>query len=174
MDNANLALYVATYADATSAQQDFQSLNDAKDDDFRIVGAIVMNRDADGKVEVVEHGDEDAASGAVIGGGVGLIVGLFAPPLLLSMAVGAGAGAVAGHFIKRHEEKKMGVDLEEYLPPGTSAVVVVLDDQYLDRVDKALAKADKKVTKAIESGDYDKLREALSKSASDVADAIDS
>lgn len=61
--------------------------------DFEIVGAVVMNRDADREVDVLEHGDEDTASGAVIGGGIGLVVGLFAPPLLSQTAIGAGIGA---------------------------------------------------------------------------------
>ena len=55
-----------------------------------------------------------------LGGTAGLVVGLFAPPLLAATAVGAGIGAVAGHLSKRHAEKKMGVELEEYLPPGSS------------------------------------------------------
>jgi uncharacterized membrane protein len=110
----------------------------------------------------------------VIGGGVGLVVGLFAPPLLLSTAIGAGAGALIGELKKRHEEKKLGVDVDEYLPPGSSAIVVVLDDQYLDGVDKALTKADKKVNKAIDSGDYDKISKAIADAGDDVTDAIDS
>ena len=75
---------------------------------------------------------------------------------------------------KKHEEKKLGVDLDEYLPEGSSAILVVLDDQYLDGVESALTKADKQVNKAIDSGDYDKLQKALSKADTEVDDAVDS
>jgi uncharacterized membrane protein len=132
----------------------------------------VMSRDASGKVDVKEHGDERTAGGAVLGGTAGLVVGLFAPPLLAATAIGAGIGALLGHLSKRHAEKELGVDLEEYLPPGTSAVVAVVDDVYADKVENALAKSDKRINKAIDSGDYDDLQKAISKSDAEVSDAI--
>ena len=170
----NLALYVAAYSDATTAKSDFESLKSAEGDDFKIEAAVVMSRDADGKVDVLEKGDGDTAGGAVIGGGIGFVVGLFAPPLLAATAIGAGIGALLGHFTKKHEEKELGVDLDEYFPPNSSAVVVIVDDKYLDRVEKALSKSDKKVSKAIDSGDADKLEKALSKSDDEITDAVDS
>jgi uncharacterized membrane protein len=109
-----------------------------------------------------------------MGGGVGLVVGLFAPPLLAATAIGAGIGAVLGHFTKKHEEKELGVELDEYFPADSSAVVVVIDNKYLDRVAAALGKADKRINKAIDADDYDKLQKALSKSADEVGDAVDS
>ena len=61
----NLVLYVAAYSDATSAKADFQSLKDAEGDDFKVEGAVVMSRDADGNVDVLESGaaNEDTAAG---------------------------------------------------------------------------------------------------------------
>jgi hypothetical protein len=46
-------------------------------------------------------------------------------------------------------------------PWGASAIVAVVDDQYLDRIDKAVGKATKKVTKAIDKGDYDAVVKAV-------------
>ncbi|MDX2378146.1 MAG: DUF1269 domain-containing protein [Acidimicrobiia bacterium] len=174
MSEQNLALYVAAYADADAAKQDFDALKAAEGADLDVVGAVVMSRDADGKVDVLEAGDENVAAGAWIGGGIGLVVGLFAPPLLAATAIGAGIGAVLGHFTKKHEEKELGADLDEYFPPNSSAVVVVVDNKYLDRVGAALTKADKNVSKAIDQDDYDKLSKAISDSQKDVDDAIDS
>ena len=174
MSYDNLALYVAAYGDAASAKQDFESLKDAQGDDFKVEAAVVMSRDADGKVDVLEKGDDDTAAGAWIGGGIGLVVGLFAPPLLAATAIGAGIGAALGHFTKKHEEKELGVELDEYFPANSSAVVVIIDNQYLDRVEASLTKADKKVSKAIDSGDAEKLQKAISDSSDDIGDAIDS
>ena len=174
MSDMNLALYVAAYADASAAEEDFESLKAAEGSDLKIEGAVVMSRDADGKVDVLEKDDAPEAGGAVIGGGIGLVVGLFAPPLLAATAVGAGLGALVGHLTKKHEEKKLGVELDEYFPPNSSAVVVVVDNKYLDRVEASLTKADKKISKAIDQDDYEKLQKAVSKSADDVADAVDS
>ena len=134
-----------------------------------------MNRDASGKVDVHEHGDGRTAGGAVLGATAGLVVGLFAPPLLAATAIGAGLGAgLSGALRKRHEEKKMGVDVEEYLPPGSSAVVAVVDAVYADKLENALVKSDKRINKAIDSGDYEELRKAISKSSAEVSGAITS
>ena len=172
----NLVLYVAAYSDADAANKDFQSLKDAEGDDLEVVGAVVMSRDADGNVDVLESGaaNEDTAAGAWIGGGIGLVVGLFAPPLLAATAIGAGIGALLGHLSKKHEEKELGVELDEYFPPNSSAVVVVIDNKYLDRVEAALVDSDKRVNKAISQDDYDKLQKAVSKSQDEVDKAVDS
>lgn len=174
MTDMSLALYVAGYADATAAEEDFDDLKAAQGDDLAVVAAVVMSRDADGKVDVLEKGTGQVAAGSLIGGSVGLLVGLFAPPLLAATAVGAGIGAVTGELTKKHQQKQLGVELEEYLPPNSSAVVVVLDNQYLDRVERSLTRADKRVSKAIDSGDYDKLQKALEKSGEQIQDAVDS
>jgi uncharacterized membrane protein len=166
---------VGSYADAGAATDDFNALKAGEDaGEYKVVGAVVMSRDASGKVDVKEHGDERAAGGAVLGGTAGLVVGLFAPPLLAATAIGAGIGAVLGYLSKRHAEKELGVDVEEYLPPGSSAVVAVVDDIYADKVENALVKSDKRINKAIDSGDYDKLQDAISKSSSEVTSAITS
>jgi uncharacterized membrane protein len=173
MDSDNLVLVVGSYADAGAAADDFNTLKAGeKNGEYEVVGAVVMNRDASGKVDVKEHGDERTAGGAVLGGTAGLVVGLFAPPLLAATAVGAGIGALLGYLSKRHAEKKLGVDVEEYLPPGSSAVVAVVDDTYADKVENALVKSDKRINKAIDSGDYEQLQKAISKSSSEVSDAI--
>ena len=176
MTDDNMTLYVASYSDATTAKDDFEALKAARGDDLAIIGAVVMSRDADGNVDVLESGaaNEDTAAGAWIGGGIGLVVGLFAPPLLAATAIGAGIGALLGHLSKKHEEKELGVELDEYFPPNSSAVVVVVDDKYLDRVESALVDSDKRVNKAISQDDYDKLQKAVSKSDDEVDKAVES
>jgi uncharacterized membrane protein len=176
MANENLMLYAGSYDDAAAAEADFRSLKDAEAaEDFSVVGAVVASRNDAGEVTVDEHGSASPVGGAAkVGAAGGLVVGLFAPPLLLATAIGAGIGAGIGALKKRHEEKEMGVDVDEYLPPGSSAVIVVVDDTYLDRVDKALAKSSKKVSKAVDSGDVEKLQKELDDADKRVSKAVDS
>jgi uncharacterized membrane protein len=170
MTDRNYALLVAAYDDVMSAKLDFAALKEL--DDASVVAAVVMSRDADGKVEVKEHGGTLVRSGTGIGALSGLVIGLFAPPLLLSGAIGAGIGAGVGAIVKRHEEKKIGVDAEEWLPPGSSAIIAVVDDLYLDRVDDAVAQATKKINKAIDKGDYDGVVKAVNEGDEKIIDAI--
>ena len=176
MPGENLILYVASYDDAAAAEADFKSLKEAqRAEDFAVVGAVVASRNEAGEVSVDEHGAASpVGGGTVIGAGAGLVVGLFAPPLLLATAVGAGIGAGIGELKKRHEEKELGVDVEEYLPPGTSAVIVVADDTYADRIDHALDKSIKKVSKAVDKGDYEKLEKELEDADKRISQAVDS
>lgn len=175
MSEQNLSLYVAAYPDETSASEDFRDLKAAKDiDEIAVLAAAVVSRDAAGKVDVHEH-DAGAGRRAVGWGAVGgLLVGLFSPALLAATAVGAAVGGALHEIVKHHEEKKLGKDLEEYLLPGSSAILAVIDDQYADRLDKVLARADKRVARAIDSGNYDKLVKALNDAGYDVEAAIES
>jgi uncharacterized membrane protein len=169
----NLVLYVASYGDdVTAAKQDYDSLDHL--DDAAVVASVVLTRDASGKVNVDEHGGGQVAGGATIGGVAGLVVGLFAPPLLLATAAGAGIGAAAGAIAKHHDEKKIAsaVDEDDWLPVGSSAIVAVIDDEYLDKVEAALSSATKKVNKAIDKGDYDDVVKALNEGGQKVVQAV--
>ena len=59
-------------------------------------------------------------------------------------------------------------------PPVSSAIVAVVDDLYLDRVDKAVAKAVKKTNKAIDKGDYDAVVKAVNEGDEKIIDAVES
>ncbi|KRA24827.1 hypothetical protein ASD65_10625 [Microbacterium sp. Root61] len=172
MTDRNYTLVIAAYDDEAAAKTDFAAMKEL--DDLSVVAAVVMARDADGKVAVTEHGGKLIARGTSFGAVGGLVIGLFAPPLLLSGVVGAGIGAGVGAIMKHNEEKKIGVDVEEWLPPGSSAIVAVVDDLYLDRVDTAIAQATKKVDKAIDKGDYDAIVKAVNEGDEKIIDAIES
>lgn len=171
----NLVLVAGTYPTESDAADDFKALKAAQSaGDYKVVGAVVASRDEQGNVTVDEHGGAEIAGGAVLGGVGGLVIGLFAPPLLLATAIGAGIGAGIGALVKRHDEKEMGLDIEEYLPKGSSAIIAVVDDTYADRVENALVKANKKINKAIDSGDVEKLKKALADAGHDVDTAVES
>ena len=168
-----MILFVASYGDdSAAAEADYAAIKGLGD--TAVIVAVVLERDAEGKVDVKEHGGGLVGGGATVGAVGGLVVGLFAPPLLLATAVGAGIGAGVGRIVKRHEEKEIGVDAEDWLPAGSSAIVAVVDDLYLDRVDAAVNKAVKKTNKAIDKGDYEAVVKALDEGGEKIADAINS
>ena len=172
MTDRNYALLVGAYDAEAAAKEDFAAIKEM--DDVSVVAAVVLSRDADGKVEVKEHGGRLVKRGTAIGAVSGLVVGLFAPPLLLSGVVGAGIGAGVGAIARHNEEKKIGVEAEEWLPAGASAIVAVVDNLYLDRVEAAIEQATKKISKAIDKGDYDAVVKAVNEGDEKIIEAIDS
>ena len=133
---------VAGYPDIESAQADFEVLIAAVSG--RVVaidGAILVTHDDDGSVAVRQTGDNLGRKGLGWGGGVGLAVGLFAPPLLASVAAGAVAGGVVGKFVDRRLETEMHDKIGENLPPGSAGIIAVFDDDQQLGVQQALGGA---------------------------------
>ena len=92
---------VAAYPDVDAARDDFDVLAElVRAKKVQVEGIILVTHDADGNVTVANTGDHVGRKGAGWGGGVGVLVGLFAPPLLASVAVGAAAVAIVGKFAK--------------------------------------------------------------------------
>ena len=89
--------------------------------------AMVYKTDK-GKVKIQQTADATAGKGAVKGGGLGLLVGIIAAPLVPAVAVGAGIGALVGRARDRGISddliKQAGAAIETY-----GAVVFVLSDQ---------------------------------------------
>jgi uncharacterized membrane protein len=84
---------VAAYQDIDAATTDFDGLMQiVMDQRAKVEGGILVTHDADGKVTVVQHGDHLGRKGLGWGAGAGLVVGLFAPPLLGSVVIGAAVG----------------------------------------------------------------------------------
>jgi uncharacterized membrane protein len=89
--------------------------------------AMVYKND-NGKVKINQTSDATAGKGALKGGGLGLLVGVFAAPLMPAVAVGAGVGAIIGKARDRGISDKLieqaGQSIKNY-----GAVVFVLADQ---------------------------------------------
>ena len=93
MSDKHKDVLIAAYLFEDLAKKDFDSvLKLAEEKTINVEGVVLVQKDDDGEVHVTETGDHLGRKGAKIGGGVGLVVGLFAPPLLAATAVGAAAG----------------------------------------------------------------------------------
>jgi hypothetical protein len=112
-------------------------------------------------VQVTETGDHLGRKGVKLGGGVGLVVGLFAPPLLAATAVGAAAGGVIGKFAKHRLESGIAEKMDAALPPRSGGVIAVYDSDGADAVNKALANAVKKSVAQIDGMSAKELKAGL-------------
>jgi uncharacterized membrane protein len=153
---------IAAYLFEDLAKRDFDAvLQLVEEKAITLEGVVVVQKDADGEVHVIETGDHLGRKGAKVGGGAGLVVGLFAPPLLAATAVGAAAGAVAGRFAKHRLESGIGEKLDAALPPGSGGVIAIYDSDGADAVDKALANAVRKSVAKIDGSSAKDLKAGL-------------
>jgi arylsulfatase A-like enzyme/uncharacterized membrane protein len=131
---------MAAYPSTGPAERDFDALVKlVKDKAVRSEGVILAEHDADGQVRVTQTGDHLGRKGLGWGGGVGLVVGLFAPPLLASIAVGGAAGGLIGKFAKHKVDSGIEQGLGDKLQPGTAVVIAVVDGDDRLAVERALA-----------------------------------
>ncbi len=100
---------------------------------------ILAEHDAGSRVRVTQTGDHLGRRGLGWGGGVGVVVGLFAPPLLASVAVGAAAGGLIGKFARHRVDSGIEKSLGDKLGPGTAVIITVVDDDDRLAAEQALA-----------------------------------
>jgi arylsulfatase A-like enzyme/uncharacterized membrane protein len=159
---------VAGYQEIGEATSDFDALvalvNDRK---VTIEAVILVSRAVDGTVNVQQTGDNLGRKGMGWGGGVGLAVGLFAPPLLATTAAGAVSGGLVGKFVDHRVQTGIHDKIGENLPPGSAGIIAVFDDAERLGVEQALpgallksvVQSDERGMKALKDG----LAEAMGK-----------
>lgn len=85
-------------------------------------------RDDKGKVRIQQTADATAGKGALKGGALGLLVGIFAAPLVGATAVGAGIGALVGKARDKGVSDKLMKQAGELIQGSEAAVFVLADD----------------------------------------------
>src|SRR4051794_41196613 len=97
MSDTEYEVVIAAYLIPDLAHDDFDRLVKlVAEKQVEVEGVALVTVDAEGEVAVKETGDHLGRKGLKLGGGVGLVVGLFSPPLLAATVVGAAAGGPGG------------------------------------------------------------------------------
>jgi uncharacterized membrane protein len=128
---------------------------------IEIEDAVVVTREADGKVklhQVVNPTGAGAAGGALWGGLIGLI---FLAPLL-GAAIGAAAGAASGALTDLGIEDNFMKELGQSLPDGGAALFVLVRQVTPDKVIPRISEYGGKVLQTSLSNESEqRLQEAL-------------
>ena len=155
---------IAAYQAIEPAQKNFDALVQlAKSKQIKTDGMILVQKDKEGKVIVNETGDHLGRKGMGWGGGVGVLVGLAAPPMLAAVAVGAAAGALVGKFAKHKLESGIESGLGEKLKPGMAAILAIVREEDRLAAQQAMADSPAKSVATIDEGLKDALAEAAGK-----------
>ena len=169
-DNEQLDVLVAVYLIPDLAQQDFDAYTRLAEDGKIVTdGVAVVIKDADGEVHVQETGDHLGRKGAEAGAGAGLVIGLFAPPLLAATAVGAAAGALAGRFARHRVQAGIGDKLDDALPPGTAGIIAIYEHGGAEVVASALSNAIRTSIAQIDEASAKELKTGLKEASAGLA-----
>jgi uncharacterized membrane protein len=131
-------LVYAAYEGVDTAGNVFKTMKaNQKATGERIESYAVVSKDMKGKVHVRDQRRRDARVGAVLGAVIGVLGG----------PAGAAAGAAAGGSLGYLTGNEVGISrdmvdkMTASLTPGSSALAVVLDDRWVQDVEKGLNQA---------------------------------
>ena len=88
-------------------------------------------------------------------------IGLVAPPLLPTTAIGAAIGAGAGKLLHHKTAEKLGEQAGETIPLGGAGLIVVYSHSEADKVEPAVTRAVKKANGEAEGSHVQALKGAL-------------
>ena len=155
-------LLVADFSDTSAAWDAYEALRSAEDGrTVEIEGVIVVNRSAEGKLEIQKATDHSTKSGLKWGVVGGIALGVIFPPSILgSAAVAGSAGALAGKLRQRHHHGELEQQLEGAIAPGHSGLLALVSDPGAVKIRKALELADDIVASAIDKVEADDIKAA--------------
>ena len=145
-------LFVADFSDTSTAWEAYEALKALEDGrHFAIDGVVVVNRDAEGKLEIQKATDHSTKRGLTWGVVGGAALGLIFPPSIIGSAAALGAGGAAlGKARQLHHKIGLEKDLENAVAPGHSGIVALVSDPGAVEIRDALAKANGIVESAVD------------------------
>jgi uncharacterized membrane protein len=143
-------MYAGEYESVDEAKADLKALKELHRED--LVGtydAAVLTKNEKGKVKIVDKTEKPTQHGGWAGLAVGAAVGLIFPPsILVSGAIGAGAGALIGHLrggMSDSDLKEVGEMLDE-----SEAALIVVGEATVERaVEEQTMRAKKEMKKEV-------------------------
>jgi len=155
-------LLIADFADTEVAWQAYEAIKEAEDGStVKVEGALVVKREAEGKVQVLTATDHSTRRGLTWGVVGGVALGLIFPPSILGSAVALGAvGAATGKGLEIRNRRGLEDDLKDAIEPGHSGILVLVSDPAVVELRKALEKAEGIVEKAVDKAEAAELKAA--------------
>ncbi len=160
---------IAGYLSSRAAHDDYDAVLNSG---ARLLGAVVVSKDMEGEL-TVEQTDRTVEKGAAGLASVGFVVGLFAPPLLATTAIGAVIGAAGGKVL--HDKIGRGIEESagETIPIGGAGLIVAYPRSAAETVEPAVARAIQKVVGEAQGSHVKALKAALAQAQEKMAATSD-
>ena len=126
MDDDHQLVLIAGYRDLETARDDFGEVERRLKHGLEMRAAALVTKNAAGEPEVLEAANRHGRVGTAVGAGMGAIFGLFAPPLALSVLVGAAAGGLVAGFAEHELRGRLQHEVAEALESGTGVILSVV------------------------------------------------
>jgi uncharacterized membrane protein len=143
MSEVPVQVMVAAFTNEDKAKRAVERLKQAKQEGLiDVIDGALLRKDESGELHIQETTDWGGGRGAAIGGAAGAAIGLFAGPLLV---VPAAVGALIGGLASKLHDSTGGDDrlktIGEGLEPGTSAIIVVVELTWVEKVRREIEQA---------------------------------
>ena len=148
---------IGGYLSKEAAEEDYNAVLDCGGG---LQGMALVARDLEGELSVVET-DHMVREGAGALGLVGLALGLAAPPLLATTAIGAALGAGVGGLLHHTTADKIGEQAGETIPLGGAGLIVIYPRSDAEKVEPAVSRAVKQVKGEAEGRHVEAVKGAL-------------
>lgn len=139
---AGVELVILTSDEAGTAKEARKALKEsAKKDGLEVLNIAVLAKDKEGRVSVAESEDINPRHGALFGAVTGGLLGLIGGPagVVIGAAAGAATGGIAAGKLDMGFSDAYLTKLEENLQPGSSALVVLVEPAWAEKVSAVLA-----------------------------------
>jgi len=140
-DVTGYEVFMAVYDNEDRAKATMGTLKDMdKAGSIDIIDAAVISKDNEGKIHVVETAELTPKKGAKRGAVIGAVLGLIFPPSLIVAGLAGGfVGALVGRFTDTGLfDNSQLKEAAESLPPGSSAIIGVFEDKWVEQMNTAL------------------------------------
>ena len=139
-------LMVITFEDPEQAHQVLDALREGEHDhQVSLDDTAIVVKGKDGTVEVDNEVDRGIKVGALGGGLLGLLIGFLVGGPLVSLALGAIAGALGGDLANLGIDQRFINDVTEDLAPGSSALFLMVRGADTETTARALEPFEGKV-----------------------------
>ena len=120
----------------------------------------------------MEAANRHGRVGVGMGAGIGVLFGLFAPPLGLSVLVGAAAGGLLASFAEHELRIGLRHEIGEALEAGTGVVIAVVYPNGRAPVESTLYRATKITVLRMDSSTVNTLEESVAKAMAEIGHPI--